>query len=202
MRPGPAIGLALGSRVKRGELVTKSASHIQSVGRAITEALFADNTTRARELICAELNKRPDDHWLLTRLALAYYEERRYKLALRYNKRALSVAPYCPLVLFDYACTLDMLGREREAIAVWKRLLRKGEAIIDQPCSEGPRAMRGLLNDCRYRIALSYHDLGRESLARRYLDEHLRHRASNVSGEYTLRDVKKTQRKWSRGRPK
>ena len=37
-----------------------------------------------------------------------------YQEALRWVEKAREIAPDCPLVLWDYAGTLDMLGRERE----------------------------------------------------------------------------------------
>ena len=63
----------------------------------------------------AKLKSSPNDHWLLTRLGLTYYEERRYKQALKYELRALAEAPNCPLALWDYAGSLEMLGRTEAA---------------------------------------------------------------------------------------
>jgi len=85
-----------------------------------------------------------DDHWLLTRLGLTYYEEHNYKKALFYETQALRLAPKCPLVLWDYAGTLEMLGRDKEAIAIYRKLVKRGvDKIAYGECGEG-RARDGL----------------------------------------------------------
>jgi hypothetical protein len=43
----------------------------------------------------------PTDRWLWTTLGLTFYERRRYETALQCSKRAVALAPDCPLVLWD-----------------------------------------------------------------------------------------------------
>src|ERR1700736_806345 len=92
----------------------------------IQRAFDADDWKQARKLIRAELEKDPTHHWLLTRLATTYYEEKDYAKALAISEKAMRSNPRCPLVLWDYACALDMLGRSDDAIVVWDKLLRRG----------------------------------------------------------------------------
>src|SRR5881628_249560 len=95
------------------------------------EALIRGGRWRAaRKAIRAELKHTPEHHWLLTRLGTTYYEERKYVTALRYVERALRMVPKCPLVLWDYAGSLQMLGRHREAMSVYSRLIRRGARRI------------------------------------------------------------------------
>ena len=58
----------------------------------------------------ANLKKEPDNHWLLTRLGLTYYEERAYGASLSYERRALNLAPHCPRAFWDDAGSLQKLG--------------------------------------------------------------------------------------------
>ena len=67
---------------------------------------------RLRERLRAE----PRHHWLLTRLSSEYYEQRKYALALKYAEKAFAEVPSCPLVMWDYAGALQMLGRHNEAL--------------------------------------------------------------------------------------
>src|SRR5271163_3121791 len=92
---------------------------------AIEKAIRRDDWKGARRLIRTSLRQQPDSHWLITRLGLTYYEERDYKQAFKIGQRAYRLAPKCPLVLWDLAGTLDMLGRHREAIAIFRRLVRR-----------------------------------------------------------------------------
>jgi tetratricopeptide (TPR) repeat protein len=66
-------------------------------GAEIESAIERDDWPGARKLIEEELAKDPDDHWLLTRLSLTYYEQFDYQKALDLSERALSIAPECPL---------------------------------------------------------------------------------------------------------
>lgn len=139
-----------------------------------------------------ELKKEEDDHWLMTKIATTYYEEGKYKKALELDEQALRLAPRCPLVLWNYASTLDRVGEEAKAIRIWKKLLARGvEDIACGECGEGVRWARSLLNDCRYRIAMAYRDLGKLDLAMRYLKEHIENRSPGIPSIYPLTLVKK-----------
>ena len=67
-----------------------------------------------------ELRRKRDDHWLLSRLALTHYEQRQYRRALHYELKALQIAPYCHLVVWGYAGTLEMLERNKEALQPYR----------------------------------------------------------------------------------
>ncbi|MEW6619835.1 MAG: hypothetical protein AB1422_10955 [bacterium] len=147
---------------------------------------------KARLLISRELKKSPDDHWLVTRLGSIYYEEYEYEKSLELSEKAMKLAPKCPLVLWDYAGSLDMVNKNKEAIAIWKKLLKKGvEAIAYGDCGEGVRWARSLLNDCRYRISRSYEKLGNISASIRFLEEHIANRSPGIPSIYDLSVVKR-----------
>src|SRR5262245_20839579 len=127
----------------------------------IEKLIAAENWKAARTLIRVALRKKPDSHWLLTRLGLTYYEAYKYEKALFYTERALELTPNCPLALWDYAGDLDMLGRTREAIYIYKKLVKRGvEGIAYGDCGEGLAWARGLVADCLYRLAKCYDELG------------------------------------------
>src|SRR5262245_679907 len=114
----------------------------------IEDLLDVERWRDARARIRLELRSRPDSHWLHTRLALTYYEERRYRLALRSSERALRLAPACPLVLWDYAGALQMLARHREALRIYSELVNRGvHRIARDECGEGIAWARGLVAD-------------------------------------------------------
>jgi hypothetical protein len=115
----------------------------------------------ARRAIEEELRDHPDDHWLLTRLSTTYYEEGDYEAALRWAEKAKEIAPDCPLVLWDYAGALDMLGRERDALKVYRSLVERGvDAVAEDGCGEGVEWAKGLLADCVFRAGCCLEDLG------------------------------------------
>jgi hypothetical protein len=128
----------------------------------IDELFESEQWEAARAALLAELRSNPGDHWLLTRLATTYYEQRKYKEALKYSRSAFSSNPECPLVLWDLAGTLDALGKKDEAIGIYSQLLDRGvQRIANDECGEGEEWARSLLADCKYRIAMACKDIGR-----------------------------------------
>ena len=165
---------------------------MSKVSDKIEALIESDDWKGARRVIRAALRKEPDSHWLLSRLALAYYEEFNYEKALEYESQALSLAPNCPLVLWGYAGSLDMLGREREALKVYQRLVRRGaEAIAYGECGEGLARARGLVADCLYRMAECYECLGQRKKAVEFFEKHLAQRGAGCHSIYPLHKVRK-----------
>jgi len=146
----------------------------------------------ARDAVRSSLRKEPEDPLLWMELAETYYGENKYKLALRYYEKAYRLAPSSPLVLSDYAGTLDLMGREKEAIEIWKKLLRKGRNRIARgEHIAGMRDASCLLNQCRFRLALSHARLGSIASAIRYLKRHIANRARGLPSDCSLQDAKR-----------
>ena len=176
----PRVGDATSSRVAAE---TDSGARIEAL-------LEKEDWENARKAVLKELEVEQDSHYLVSRLALTYYEQRQYETALHYSQESMKLAPHCPLVLWNYAGALEQTGHEREAIRVWKRLLRRGiERIAHGPCGEGIRQAESLLNDCRYRIGKTYYFLDRPALAWRYMHAHLTHRRRGLPSIYSRADV-------------
>jgi tetratricopeptide (TPR) repeat protein len=162
----------------------------------IEAALDGEDWLEAERLIARALESSPDDHWLVTRMGAALNEQHEYKKALVWSRKAMALAPECPLVLWDYAGALDMNRQEREAIAIWQRLLDRGVgSVANDECGEGKRWADALLNDCRYRIGLSYLDLGERAKGLKYVQEHQAHRRPGRPSLYTLAEVRAALRK-------
>jgi len=125
-------------------------------------------------------------------MGLTYYEQRRYRQALAFDQRAWRLAPHCPLVMWDYAGTLDMLGRKKEALVLFRRLLNRGEQrLAHGPCGEGVRWARSLMADCFYRIATILEEQQQRKRAFHAYTEHLARRKRGAQSIYPLRDVKR-----------
>ena len=159
--------------------------------RTIDAAFGREEWETARTALRQELARDPENHWLLTRLAMTYYEQRDYKKALKISVTATQIAPGCPLVRWDRACILDMLNQTTTAIAEWKKLLKAGpSAIGGDECGEGVEWAQSLLNDCRYRIAFSSMDIQDYGSAVRYLRNYLVGRTRGISSIYDEVDAR------------
>lgn len=155
--------------------------------RQIEESFKREDWEKGRLLIRQWLRRKPNDHWLLTRLGLTYYEQRRYKRALHYSLKALQIEPYCPLAIWDYAGTLDMLGRKKEALSIFRWLISWGEERLAYgPCGEGIRAAHSLIADCFYRIGAILEEQGQRKRAIAAFREHLSRRTRGTRSIYPL----------------
>ena len=162
------------------------------MSKVIESAIRAEDWIAARTLIRTALKSEPHNHWLITRLGLTYYEQRQYKRAIRCAEKALSLAPSCPLVLWDYAGDLDMLERTNEAIRIYRRLINRGvERIAVERCGEGKAWARGLIADCHFRLAACLMAKGQFEKAGEALDQHLALRGRTCRSIYVLQDVRK-----------
>jgi hypothetical protein len=154
-------------------------------------AIEAENWILARKLIRAELKRNPKSHWFLGRLALTYYEQRDYKRALYWNAVALQEAPYCPLLIWDYACTLAMLDENDKALLLYRWLLSWGEdRLAYGECGEGIRSARALMADCHYRIACIWDEKRQWKRSASEFDKYFELRKAGYGSGYDLRHVK------------
>lgn len=171
-------------------------------GERINNLIEQDQYEEARRLIRIARKWLPNDHWLLDRLSLTHYEQREYGKALNWIRKAYASkeARTCPTVMFDYAGTLDMLGRKREAIKMYLRLYRMGEkAIADEgktivsgrsKCQWDPSEL-GVIADCAYRLALCYEDVGNLAQAKFWLLKHMHLREQQIPNIYPQQEVVK-----------
>ena len=158
----------------------------------LDKLMDSENWKAARKLILSELKKDPKHHWFLTRLSAMYYQERNYKKALQISRKAYSIDPKCPLVLWDLAGALDMLDREKEAIKVYRNLIKRGvDTIAFGECGEGLARARGLVADCYYALFSCYNSLGAKKKAQTFLRKHISLRGRGCHSIYSLRNVKR-----------
>lgn len=148
----------------------------------IERLLAAEDWAGARRLVRKALASSPEDHWLWSRLALTYYEQRRYTEALTHELRALGLQPSCPLALWGLAGAHQMLGHMDDAGVLYRRLIRRGAPrIATGRCGEGLRWARGLVADCWYRLGEIREARGQRARAAAAYREHLAARRGGAS---------------------
>lgn len=163
-------------------------------GNARGASLFlsAGDFTRARWAILLALREPQyrDDHRVWARLALTWVEDRRPELALCALETALAMAPHCPLLLWYRASVLELLGRNREAIATYRWLAERGVTALSRgPCGVGRRASTGLLSDCYQRLSVLLENGGERAEASSWHARHLEALARGHRGLFTLDDT-------------
>jgi tetratricopeptide (TPR) repeat protein len=156
--------------------------HRKHASKRIQKLIASGRWKEARTAIRDLLEERRDDHWLLSRLALTYYEQHSYKRALAYDLRAVEMQPTCPLALWGLAGSLEMVGRVNEASQVYLRLIRRGpRTLATGRCGEGIRRATGLVADCWFRLGQIRARDGRSRAATVAFRKHLALRSSGAS---------------------
>ncbi len=159
------------------------------LNESIDDLIGREAWSEARDRIEIELADEPDNHWLLTQLAVTLYEEGLYREALRPLSRSLQIVPDCPLTLWNLAGTLDALGESVDAIRIYLWILNNSKGPEDDPCWESLVWTESLQVDCVYRLGESFGRLGDARAAevcyRRYIDLGL----AGLRGSYSLDDA-------------
>ena len=162
----------------------------------IEDAIQKDEWKKARALIRDWLREDPKDHWLLSRLALTYYEQHQYKKAIHFEVKALQIEPYCPWSVWGYASALEMLGEASKASMVFRWLVSWGEDYLaEDPCVGGVRLARSLIADCHYRIAGILVEMHQWKRAKTAFEQHFALRRKGAHSTYPLKEVQREYKK-------
>jgi tetratricopeptide (TPR) repeat protein len=160
-----------------------------TVSDRVNDLFRRDQWTAARRLLEAEQKKSPGDHWVLTQLGVTFYEQKKYKSALKQFLASVKIVPTCPLTLWNLAGALDSLGNYSAAKDIYTWLLESTTSPEDDPCWESKAWTDALKADAVYRLGLCYDHLGDRRKAdtcfRRYLDLLL----AGIDGTYSAEDV-------------
>jgi tetratricopeptide (TPR) repeat protein len=152
-------------------------------------------------LLRKNLKQSPDCHWLWFELSSAYYEKKKYKIALKYAQKALEIMPDCPLALWYCAAALsysDIEGSYQKSYDIYKQLIKKGVAGLDRMdcCNEGHDYNTGFINDCRLCIGMCAYDMNKYKEAKRWTKLFIKKYDENSIytkkfGERTLKGIEK-----------
>ena len=158
----------------------------------VNDYIMNEEWDKAKNILEKELEKSPEDHWIITQLSEVYYEKRNYDKALELSTKAIELAPDCPLVMNDHALHLYIHEKDKDAIAIWNKMLQKGiKEIAYSECGEGLQNAKSMLNDVRMRIGLSYFETEQKEIALSYFKEHLSNRQRGLYSNFTKREVEK-----------
>jgi tetratricopeptide (TPR) repeat protein len=187
----PARKATAAASANGGSAADARATNGKRLSKTVDRLFAQEKWAKARAVLEKELVRDPESHWLRARLSTTYYEERNYDRALEEIELAYHRRPECPLVLWDYAGTLDAVGRTAEAIEIYGSLLGKGvDAVAHDECGEGVPWAIGLLTDCCFRLGVCYENLGNAPAAAKHFTAYLVLRTSNHAVSiYSLQDA-------------
>ena len=164
-------------------------NHISTL---LNEYIMTENWHDAKLLLKSELQKNPDDHFLLTQFGEVLYEMQEYEKAIEFTEKAYKLAPNCPLTLNNHAVVLYINEKNNEAIQIWKNLLEKNiNEIAESECGDGLKYAKSLINDIRFRIGDAYLANNEREEALNYYKLHLTNRKRGLFSNFTKNEVEK-----------
>ncbi|NMO18566.1 tetratricopeptide repeat protein [Pyxidicoccus fallax] len=169
----------MNARIKPQTTATRTGADLtvaerRRVSRQVERHFSKQEWKEAERFLREVLRRCPEDHWLISQLAEAVYEQRRYRGALQLQRKAYGLAPRCPMVRFGLATAAAACGETRQARRLFQLLTRtRPETLATGECGEGLRWARGLIADAQYRLGRLAEDEGRKAEARRRYQKYL-----------------------------
>jgi tetratricopeptide (TPR) repeat protein len=161
----------------------------EALSKRINDLFRREKWAAARELLESARRKAPEDHWLLTQLGVTFYEERKYKDALKLFLASSKIVPSCPLTLWNLAGALDSLGQHAAAKGIYAWLLESETSPNDDPCWESKEWSEALKSDAFYRLGISFQHLGEKRKAEHCFRQYLDLLLAGIDGTYSAEDV-------------
>jgi tetratricopeptide (TPR) repeat protein len=188
-----AISAERGSGVAGGQRISERSNQMVGNGfsKRIADFFQEENWAEARALLKRELEKEPENHWLLTQLGVTYYEQQQYKAALKIFLESYKILDDCPLTLWNLAGTFDALGESKKAIAIYTWLLESAKSPADDPCWESKAWTDRLKTDCVFRLGVCFQKQGKRSVALDCFRQYLNLLSIGIDGMYTAEDALK-----------
>jgi tetratricopeptide (TPR) repeat protein len=130
------------------------------------------------------------NHEALVQRGLTLHERRSYAAALLWFERALAIAPGCAVAQYNMANTLHMLGRDRDAEPILRRLIAVTSAELRRWCATADD-LRSLQLDARYLLfSVLLYGRGFSAEAFKLAEEHLRLRRRGLRSLWPVREVR------------
>ncbi len=146
----------------------------ESTKLVIQELMEHEKWDIARRKLLRKLRRDPTNFILLTFLSEVYFEEGKYKKALKASIKAHSRSPEYPLVLWDYAHALYMNSEFSKSLDTFKTLMSMSPTNTAKPMNWKIKKAKEFLNASRFNIALCYIQLDKFGLAIRALETYLK----------------------------
>jgi tetratricopeptide (TPR) repeat protein len=156
----------------------------------INELFQQEKWLEARKLLEAGRERDPQNHWLLTQLGVTFYEQFEYEAARGIFLDSLKILKDCPLTLWNYAGTLDALGKHDEALPIYAWLIQSNRTAQEDPCWESAEWTARLKADCAYRVGVCFRHLGKKEEAENWLLQYVDLLFRGIEGTYSIADVR------------
>ena len=163
---------------------------LENIIAQVNTCYARENFNKAKKILENALELAPDEYWIITNLAIAYYEIGKFKKALEYSEKAFNIAPADPIVSNYHATILRVNDKFKEAIEIWKQILNKSdEELLKSRFGEGKKWAISLKNDIRYNIGNAYSLIDDYKTAISFYQTHLDNRKRGLYSLYSKQEV-------------
>lgn len=146
-----------------------------------------------REVVKRSLKKDAKNPYLLRQLANTYYKQGRFIEAERPMAKAYRLVRSNALNIYNYALVLANLNRNREAIKLFKTVLRMSPKSIfsNLDTDDKQTIVDELKAGSRYNLAQCYLDLGDKSKAKHWLKSYIKNHEKGKPGKFKIVQAKR-----------
>ena len=145
----------------------------------------------AEQELLKRLKAKPNDLGLLRLLRKLYWEKKDDQKAFKVAKKAYTLAPNEPMVLWGYAACMSNIYREKDAIEIYNKVLKQSERVIAKhPDIRTVRRAKGFKLDVHVRIGECYADIGDYEGALSYFKKYLKEKNKSLPSIYNITTVK------------
>lgn len=171
---------------------SKNMQEIKINDRQIKKYKTCGQWIKARPYIKKGIKKEPHRLWLLNSLFLSYYQVYEYKKSLSIISDLVQKHPEDIILSFNLGLNYRMLDQWEDAIKVFRKMYRiKTDSMIKRDSIMSRHHATRLKNDCCGNIGLSYYELSKKALAKRWLELHLENRGRKCPSEIKLSKIRK-----------
>lgn len=157
----------------------------------INSLLAAESWNEAQRLLLSRQKREPKSHWIVTQLAVTYYEQRKYAEAYKLLLKSIQLVRDCPLTLWNLAGTCDALGKSNEAMQIYAWLIRSNKTAADDSCWENDAWTAALKADSVFRVSSILEENGLSDAARKGYLLYLDQLGTGVDGVYSFDEVRR-----------
>ncbi|MCK5600361.1 hypothetical protein KAR91_00725 [Candidatus Pacearchaeota archaeon] len=171
--------------------LSKDSKYMKSKIATVDKLLRKNLSQDAKQLVIKQLQKYPENIFLLEKLAQCYYCEDNTNMALQSISRALKVCPKKPSLIWNAVWLNYEDSNFNKAIILANDILKtNNKTLLNEELD--PRSLgwiKSLKNDCCLMLGLCYYEQKERILAKKWLKKYIAARKRGIKSQFSIKDA-------------